>query len=552
MLSGDSKTGITFNGEIYGYKKIKENLKDYKFKTNSDTEVILALHQKFGEKMMSRIPGMFAFAVWNDDKQELFCARDRFGEKPFYYTSGSNGEFIFASEIKSIVASGLISPILNKNALEHYLKYLHVAPYETIYSNIHVLPPAHCLTWKNGQINISRYWRLPEVEEKIEKEEAVEEFRRLFAKAVESQMIADVPVGAFLSGGLDSSSVVAVASRFKNKIKTFSFGFGESINELPYAREVAKMYGTEHTELRSQDSDIAEMLIKMADIYDEPFADSSNIPTYLLSKSARPHSKAILTGDGADELLAGYEGKYHSLFFMEKENNSFAKEFWTRMMISVSARLDRKRHDILRYKNKGMKLKKDFNSILEANDSFGRYFSEQELSELIAGRKNKPHSYHPNWQPSNTVDDALRYDIENYLPGDILVKTDRASMANGLEFRSPFLDADLASFCISLPESLKISEESNKIILREALSEKWPESVRQRGKQGFGAPVSKWLNLPEVQSLKKQFLNDKSKKIFQLLSFENSRGFADKNNYQTWILLVLTIWMEKNNFDFQN
>jgi asparagine synthase (glutamine-hydrolysing) len=291
MITPDKNRGIVFNGEIYGYKEIKEALqKEFHFKTASDTEVILALYQKYGEKLPEHLPGMFAFAIWDDEKQKLFCARDRFGEKPFYYAWGEGGEFIFASEIKAILATGLVKPVIDRGSLVHYLRHLYVEPGKSIYKNIFVLPPAHYLIAHNGDVVVGRYWQLPVVDEKIGVDEAVDKFKILLKQAVERQLVADVPVGAFLSGGLDSTTIVSLASGLKQGISTYSFGFGDSINELPFAREAAAKYKTTHLELQAGAFDLAELFVEMQNIYDEPFADSSNIPTYLIAKLAREHT----------------------------------------------------------------------------------------------------------------------------------------------------------------------------------------------------------------------------------------------------------------------
>ncbi len=325
MLAADGTLAITFNGEIYGFREIKQRLRDYQFHTTSDTEVILALYQTYGENYLQYLPGMFAFAIWDERQQALFAARDRFGEKPFYYAWGSGGEFLFASEIKSLTASGLLQPKISRESLVHYLRYLYVHPHRTIYSNVFVLPPAHGLRLKGTQLSVERYWQLPATTEVLSEQDAIAEFRRLFERAVERQLIADVPVGSFLSGGLDSSSVVAVASRNYPGLKTFSFGFRDSINELPFARQIADLYDTDHVELEDQQTDIAELLIEMARVYDEPFADSSNIPTYLISQAARCYGKVVITGDGGDELLAGYDFWYRAIWEMERSKAYPAK-----------------------------------------------------------------------------------------------------------------------------------------------------------------------------------------------------------------------------------
>jgi asparagine synthase (glutamine-hydrolysing) len=541
MLSSVSPIGITFNGEIYGYREIRETLADYPFCTSSDTEVILALYEKYRHDCVAHVPGMFAFAVWDDARQELFCARDRFGEKPFYYAFGKGGEFIFASEIKAILASGLIRPALNREALVHYLQYLHVNPRQTIYGNIHTLHPAHFLRWCDGRVSVGRYWSLPEAVDKIDTGEAVERFKYLLDRAVARQLVADVPVGAFLSGGLDSSTVVALASRHQARIKTFSFSFEDSASEFPYARQVAEKYGTEHFELADKTADIGELLFTMQEVYDEPFADSSNIPTYLISKLASEHVKVVLSGDGADELLAGYSW-YRSLLAMQKGGNIQL----LRMALTLSRFLGVKASPSQIYRGQGAAFARRYGSIVQAHSAQKQYFTDNELLQL--GLKPPVNYLLSSGVPAfGTIDDALRLDIEGYMPGDILVKVDRASMANGLELRAPFLDVDFASFCISLPWCMKIDTEQDKLILRQGYADTWPPAIRNRSKQGFGAPVDCWLKHDSVRALKEKYLGKPDQKIFSLLPYGSMRDYVERDDYRTWILLVLAMWLEQHN-----
>ncbi len=545
MRSSDGNLGITFNGEIYGYQKLRRQLTTYPFKTTSDTETILAMYERSQERLLETLPGMFAFGLWNDRKQELICARDRFGEKPLYYAFGPGGEFLFASEIKALLASGLITPILDKSALVHYLQRLYVHPHHTIYRNVYALPPAHMLRYADGKLSILRYWHLPNPRDSVSPEEAIAEFRRLLLNAVGDCLVADVPVGAFLSGGLDSSTIVAAASSYQPHLQTFSFGFGDSINELPYAREVARLYRTNHVELVDKDFDIGDLLEQMASVYDEPFADSSNIPTFLISKQARNYVKVVLTGDGGDELLAGYDWWYRPLVEMQ---NPRASHRALAAMFQTAAWLRKKLCGTLpeswQRVQEGMAAYDGHCTIAEAHYKQNVYFSGHDLVQL--GLDMSLYEIPVNWKQyaSGSVDDALRMDVEDYMPGDILVKIDRASMAHGLELRAPLLDVAFASFCISLPDRLKISSEGDKLILRQAFRHEWPRSIRARGKQGFGAPVREWLRLPSVVRLKRAYLDNPNHKLFEFLSFEGSRPFVARGDYHTWILLVLALWME--------
>ena len=538
MLSLDGTKGLVFNGEIYGYKPIREKL-SYPFRTKSDTEVLIALYEKYGENMLEHLPGMFAFALWNDEKKRLFCARDRFGEKPFFYAIGKNGEFLFASEIKAIIASGLIEPIISKKALKHYLQFLYIDPKNTAFTNIFSLPPAHSLSFADGKIEVKRYWSLPDGRE-ISLESAKEQFVDLFEKAVSSQLIADVPVGAFLSGGLDSSTIVAAACKITKNINTFSFAFRDSFNELPFARQVSKKYQTKHTELYDDQEDLADLMLKMAEIYDEPFADSSCIPTYLISREAAKHIKVVLTGDGGDELLGGYPA-YKSIVAMQDSSNNIALRFFYNFA-AKSARLFTLSRNNLDVRAAGFNLKSKFSKTADAYMHLRSYFKPEDLIKFDFLTNDAAIEL----TESGTVEDALRYDILQYMPGDILVKTDRASMAHGLELRAPFLDVDLASFCISLPYQLKLDKNRDKIILREIFEIEWPSSLMNRPKKGFGAPVEKWLTQPRMLELLESFLRDTDRRIFSIIQPQDLSPYFFNKDYKTWILLVLSIWLEKN------
>lgn len=501
MLSPTSDAvGLTFNGEIYGYRQLRQQLHPYPFRTCGDTEVILALYDQFGADLACHLPGMFAFALWDDRHQRLIAARDRFGEKPFYYAIGCDGEFIFASEIKAILATGLVDPHLDRDALAHYLQYLYVHPSQSIYREIHPLPPGHLLERDAaGKITVRRYWELPACDETITADQAVEELRHRLDRAVARQLVADVPVGVFLSGGLDSSTITALAAGHSTQVKTFAFGFGDAINELPFAHEVASLYRTDHHDLEDQHSDLADLLWTMARVYDEPFADSSNVPTYLICKLARQHAKVVLSGDGGDELLAGYGMWYRPLLNPDALSTTVA-----------AAHLKQK-----------------------------QYFSEATIRKLGL----QPSAASGVVTDANTLDDAMRMDLCDYLPGDILTKIDRASMAHGLELH-PFLDVDLAAFCIRLPYRLKIDGEHDKLLLRQAFGHLWPASLHTRSKQGFGAPVSHWLKRGPVSRLKEQYLDDPHRRLFDLLPFDLTREAVRRENYQTWCLLTLALWLE--------
>jgi asparagine synthase (glutamine-hydrolysing) len=559
LLTNDGSLGISFNGEIYGYQQLAQQLKNkgYVFQTKSDTEVILALYQQYGERLTEHLPGMFAFAIWDEKQQKLFCARDRFGEKPFYYAQTTRGDLVFASEIKAILASGLIEPLLSQEALCSYIKYGYIHPTLSIYSNIHPLPPAHCFIFQDGKIGqVQRYWNLPATQLDIGLAEATEQFSHLLQQAVERQLVADVEVGAFLSGGLDSSTLVCLAQAMNPKIKTFTFGFQGLVNEFPYARAMAEMYQTDHYELEEAEANMAGTLSKIPEIYDEPFADFSAIPTYEICKVARKFGKVVLTGEGADELLGGYTWWNHSLVLMEEMRSRSAMQKASIYPMAAQEffrhKLNPPAYDISsivshhwRNRQYAVKNAHRYTSILQAKEAQRRTLTTATLKSLGFAEELAEKQYAYSWQPDGSLNDALRSDIECFMPGDILVKTDRSSMAHGLELRAPFLDVDFASFCLSLPTDFKVNNRFDKIILRNAFEHKWPENVRRREKQGFGMQNRDWLDLPDVKELKHLILDQKTAKMYDLLPFKTVQQITKGNVKTLFKFLILGLWVDK-------
>ncbi|MFN8207202.1 MAG: asparagine synthase (glutamine-hydrolyzing) [Bacteroidales bacterium] len=557
LISGDQpvfNTGknraIILNGEIYGYKEIRNRL-DYPYKTSGDTEVVLALYEKYGIEMLSKLPGMFAFAIWDDQKQELFCARDRFGEKPFYYAFTSDGMFVFASEIKAILASKLIAPLIREASVATYFSKGYVNPLTTIFENIFVLPPAHALLLQNNKLKTWRYWNYPVINWGMSLSAARDEFIHLFENAVKKQLVADVNVGAFLSGGLDSSNIVLAAHRYNRQLNTYSFGFDDSMNELPYARAVAEHCNTNHRELFEKEIDLPTLFIRMSEIYDEPFADSSNIPSYLVSKLASKFEKVVLTGDGGDELLGGYVDWYKPLVQIEsnlKHRGVNTLFLGTLSLTETTLRKSGGRISPIgrKYRDRYLLLKRitKKGSIQQAYANSPSLFNKTVLTRLgLNSLVDQCPTIHR--EISNTVNDALIEDFENYMPGDILVKTDRASMANSLELRAPFLDVDFACFCLSMPPALKIDRKSDKIILREAYAHQLPEMIKNRPKQGFGADNWKWMENPTMQPLINAYLEKSSRKIYQILPYKEVDRLCKSHQGYKWRLLIFSLWAEK-------
>ncbi len=533
MFSDTKKECIVLNGEIYGFLDLKKKYADYHYHGTSDTELILAMYQKNGQKLMDELPGMFAFAIWDEQKQELFCARDRFGEKPFYYAIGKNSEFIFASEIKAILASGLVQTTINPEALSHYLQYGYVSTYQSIFSNIFSLPPAHQLVYSSGKISVKRYYSIPKKDTTISLAEAEEEFAYLLKNAVKKQLIADVEVGSFLSGGLDSSTIVAIVNEFLPQQTTISFGYDNKDNELKYAKEIAEKYQTNHIEIHEKSADVADEIKKIAPFFDEPFADSSYTPQYKICEAAVKNLKVVLAGDVGDELFGGYH-------FYTVENEMKNHFSYRNIIAKFGLNLLKNVKTLSFITQQNLK----FNSILDFHQNHIRnFFSPQEIKKLGVGAVYQQ-NYSFTANPSS-LNDIMRVDLEKFVPGNMLVKSDRMAMANSLEVRTPFLDVDFAEFCIQLPENLKISTNQDKIILRETMQNYWTDTIRNRHKQGFGSNVKYWFDQPSLKQLSDVLLKNNQSKVFQLIDFQNTQQFLN-NDKKHWNLLQLAIWAENN------
>jgi asparagine synthase (glutamine-hydrolysing) len=542
----DEKSGvaISFNGEIYGYMDLlKEHLDSSKLKTKSDTEILLHMYIKYGEDCLKYIKGMFAFIIYDNRNKKVFCARDHFGQKPLYYSRTKEGSFVFASEVKALLASGHIDRVIDENSLCYYLKHLTVPANKSIFKSINVLPAAHALVIENGKIKTWRYWKQPETNIQIKKETIVETFKEKLEQSIKEHLVADVPVAAFLSGGCDSSTVVALASCASSNLKTFSYGF-EDDSELPYAKQIAQLYNTDHYESFDKQIDLVSLVQKMSQIYDEPFADSSNIPTFLLCEQARKHSKVMLGGDGADELLGGYVDAYRSLVYMQ----NFSKDSdWMLKLKRIVFKLLSRITAMNDFNNKSTaclyRLRGE-NEVYKTHLNKYQYFSDEDLS-LINMKSMGSDEIQLGFEPDSSVQDALKVDIENYMVSDILTKVDRASMANGLEVRSPFLDLDLAEWIISLPIDYKINESRDKILLRDAYQEKWSQDVTNRKKQGFGAPVNNWLNQKSMSEFVSDHIKSKNLIIHDYFPQKYVENVIGDKNYRSWSLLTLSLWMEK-------
>ncbi len=547
MKDSTGRYWITFNGEIYNYKELREQLLSmgHCFNTNSDTEVILSAYAEWDTDCLNHFRGMFAFVIWDSLERRLFGARDLFGEKPLYYAMTSDSTLLVASEIKALTASNIFVPRLSLDSVDAYLALGYIPPDRTVYENVQTLLPGHYFQWDGQEVKSTLYWRPRFDTDPMTLDDAAERLRYLLGQAVQRQMVADVPIGAFLSGGLDSSSIVALMQQSSARpIKTFSVGFGSFVNELPYADAVAKCYKTEHHEIDLGMPPVAEMLERMADVYDEPFADSSHIPTYLISEFTRKHVKVALSGDGGDELFGGYWW-YPPLALSEKVSASWLK--WV-VLRALSKMLHHRIQRLSRY-SAALGQAVRWPDVWTRNIMSNMHFKASERSTLWGARQRDVNSFIPNdhYKPSpetSGMNSGFYFDLTSYLPGDILVKVDRAAMAHGLETRAPFLDRDLVEFTLSLPSTLKVDGDQTKILLKHACSHYWPPELRTRNKQGFGAPVRQWLKFPDVRLLAEEVFTKGSKlrRLLPGLDIEQQQAHP----YRMWMLLTLGLWLQRH------
>jgi asparagine synthase (glutamine-hydrolysing) len=550
----DSTLQAVFNGEIYNFRQLRTELEasGHRFYTSSDTEVIVHGYEQWGDDCFRRLDGMFGIALWDTRKRELVLARDRFGEKPLFYTV-EGGRLLFASELKSLLAVPGFRPALSPDAVRAYVAFGYVPTPGSIFAGVQKLPPGHLLRFVDGRAETRRYYELSfSPKHELSEPEAEERLAVLLDEAVQSRLVSDVPFGAFLSGGLDSSVVVALMSRhLSTPVRTFSIGFKEAAyNELSDARRVAQHLGTEHHELVVE-PDAVDLLHQLVWYLDEPFADASAVPTYLVAKLARQHVKMVLTGDGGDEAFGGYD-RY--LRFLALERLAAFKP----AAATAAAWVGRCAPGPLGYRlgRIAERLRLPF------PDSYlsGVALTRADMADQILGEAVRPmpgaHYGELGAKAGATgalgpLDRCVAIDFASYLPDDIMVKLDRMAMANSLEGRAPFLSHNVIDFAVRLPSELRVRNRRGKHLLRRVAARWLPPEVLQKPKQGFGIPLGQWFRGPLRELAADVFASQpfRQRGLLQPQAAQNYlerhvRGEADFGEL-LWLMISLELWAHR-------
>jgi len=557
MHSADGRYVIVFNGEIYNFLELRKELegKGYRFRTRTDTEVLLHAFIEYGPASLEKINGMFAYAIWDNKEKKLFAARDRIGKKPLYYFF-HEGRFAFASEIKSLLVVPSIQPEIDITALADYLKYLFIPHPKSIYKNIFKLPPGHYLLYSDGSLQIKEYWDIDFSQQSRRNDKDLEEeLLQIIKDSVECRLLSDVPLGAFLSGGIDSSGIVALMSRVSSSpVTTCTIGFNDkALNEAEYAKEFAHSLHADHHEHYVQDEP-AQIIKKLVWHFDEPFADSSMVPTYYVSKMARQNVTVALSGDGGDESFAGY-AKY-SIDQFENKVRDRTPSSVLRILSSLSgmfpnSTLFRKTHSLCS------------SALLTPAQGFyvtNSFITSQQMQTLLTPdiRKNLQ-GYDPAehvahyYEKANGPDHLAKIlytDLKLLLPGDFLVKVDRMSMANSLEVRSPLLDHRLIEFAATIPSKLKLHGSQKKYILKKSFSKILPKEILIRKKHGFESPINKWFRA-EVKEMAADsfFKNEKLQEYFEVQAVKklwDQHQAGANHGTLLWTIFMFALWLNSD------
>jgi len=560
MFNEDKSLVIVYNGEVYNFLELRNELEKYghKFITKCDTEVILHSYEQWGENCLNYFNGMFAFAIYDLKNKKLFLARDRAGKKPIYYYY-QNGLFIFASELKAILLHPTVKKKINYSALQEYLFFEYVPAPESIIENCYKLEGGHYLIFQNNKIKKKKYWdySFNGYNKEIRFNEAKEELLRHLKKAIKYRLISDVPLGIFLSGGIDSSTIITLMSEIipPENIKSFSISFDEkSFDESSYAEKIAKFIGSEHKEEKLSVKKMYEILPEIFTKIDEPFADPSIIPTYLLSKFTRKYVTVALSGDGGDELFAGYD-----TFIAHNILKNFT------MPEIIVKRILKLANSILpvsdEYMSLDFKIKRTISALyfpaLLRNEVWMCSFTKEMQDELFLKKEIEIKDiYQPihrlNFSNLTFNQKIIYLYLKLYMQNEILTKVDRASMFNSLEVRSPFLDVNVINFINSLPDKFKIKFFKRKYILKEAMKNKLPEEIIKRKKQGFGVPLARWFKA-ELKELLLDTLSEKNIKEENIFNYQYIRKIIEEHqsnkidhSKELWTLLSYKLWQQNN------
>ena len=558
MHSADKRLSIAYNGEIYNFPELREELKDYPFKSHCDTEVILAAYLKWGIKCVERFNGMFAIALYDREDESLYLIRDRIGKKPLYYLEDGEN-LVFASELKPIMKWSGFEKKIRQEQLNRYLVHQYINAPDTIFEKVYKLEPGAVYRFRNGKKDKWKYWDVATVYRdkknsfKGSFQEAKEELKKKLCDSIEMRMISDVPLGTFLSGGYDSSLMTAMAqSKSEKPVKTFSIGFEDKkYNEAIYAKDVAEYLGTDHTEMYITEQDMFGLIEDMADYYDEPFADSSQIPMMLVSKLAKEKVTVALSGDGGDEFFCGYNN-YKMLSDMQKLDPLGAMVYGVCHLPGF-----KQMHFMDKLPSKVQIVAKNRDKVLKVQP-FDAKHSELAISmlkqEQIGYRFRKEAKYgEGNWQIRRML-----LDMDTYLPGDILCKVDRAGMKYSLETRCPILDKEVMEFSFELPHSYKYEKGNKKRILKALAYDYIPKELLERPKVGFSVPLDKWLREPLKEQLldycSQEFLNtqnifkvNETQKFIKHYLETGDRGSGTGANYSrmVWAYFVFQKWYQQ-------
>ncbi|HEY6332200.1 MAG TPA: asparagine synthase (glutamine-hydrolyzing) [Blastocatellia bacterium] len=563
MTNEDGTIWIVYNGEIYNHGDIRPGLEErgHRYRSNTDTETIIHLYEELGDEFVDELRGMFAFALFDAKRETILLVRDRLGIKPLYYHLDRNGTLIFGSEIKAILESGQVRASLNYDAVPDYLANHAPSGEETLFEGINRVPPGHLLKWERGRVTKARYWSLSfeKSEEPVDNQSYIKRFDELFHESVRLRLMSDVPLGMFLSGGIDSSAIAAAMSGMvKEPIKTFSVAFAESeANELEFARLVSRCYSTDHHEVVVTPGEFFGAIDQLIYQEDEPIAHPSSIPLYFVSKLASEHVKVVLTGEGSDELLAGYD-RYRKTIYNMKLGSSYHSLVpqTVRRLIRNTVQMATPGQVVRKLSRTFLYLDPRLDSIYLDNFSVFSQTDQRRLMsdstiERTAGINPYDHILEcmSNSNANSLLDGLLSADIGTYLH-ELLMKQDQMSMAASIESRVPFLDHKLVEFACGLPDGLKLNGLTTKYILREAMRNKLPEQILRRRKMGFPVPLGKWLRGPFAHILDQYLLSSRFKErgifndgfVSELVA-RHRRG--ENHSERLWALLNFEIWMRR-------